>query len=162
MGYTAGVKSVCPDCEVISQYAGVTPEAFRNPGKGKELALSQYQQGVNVIFHASGSTGLGVFEAARQTGKLAIGVDADQFKEAPGYVLTSMVKGVDNAVFDAIKREKEQRFTGGIYQYGLGEDGVGYVYDTNNAQLIPASVRARIEALKLDIIAGRISVPSTK
>ena len=162
MGYTAGVKSVCPDCEVISQYAGVTPEAFRNPGKGKELALSQYQQGVNVIFHASGSTGLGVFEAARQTGKLAIGVDADQYNEAPGYLLTSMVKRVDNAVFDAIKRAKEQRFTGGIYQYGLGEDGVGYVYDTNNARLIPASVRARIEALKLDIIAGRISVPSTK
>src|SRR5205085_8739553 len=77
-GYSAGVKAVCPDCEVISQYAGVTPEAFRNPGKGKELALSQYGEGVNVIFHASGSTGLGVFEAARQTGKVAIGVDAEQ------------------------------------------------------------------------------------
>ena len=162
MGYSAGVKAVCPDCEVLSQYAGVTPEAFRNPGKGKELALSQYQQGVNVIFHASGSTGLGVFEAARQTGKLAIGVDADQYKEAPGYVLTSMVKRVDNAVFDAIKRVKEKRFKGGIYQYGLAEDGVGYVYDTNNEKMIPAAVRARVEALKQEIIAGRISVPSTK
>ena len=162
MGYAAGVKSVCPDCEVISQYAGVTPEAFRNPGKGKELALSQYQQGVNVIFHASGSTGLGVFEAARQTGKLAIGVDADQFKEAPGYVLTSMVKRVDNAVFDAIKRVKEGHFAGGIYQYGLAEDGVGYVYDANNAKMIPAAVRTRVEALKADIVAGRINVPSTK
>src|SRR5829696_4967256 len=91
-GYRAGVKQVCPDCTVLSQYAGVTPEAFRNPGKGKEIALSQYQQGVNVIFHASGSTGLGVFEAARQTSKLAIGVDADQYSEAPGYVLSSMVK----------------------------------------------------------------------
>ena len=67
-GYRAGVMHVCPDCTVIAQYAGVTPEAFRNPGRGKELALSQYQSGVNVIFHASGSTGLGVFEAARQTG----------------------------------------------------------------------------------------------
>ena len=162
MGYIAGVKSVCPDCEVLSQYAGVTPEAFRNPGKGKELALSQYQQGVNVIFHASGSTGLGVFEAARQTGKLAIGVDADQYKEAPGYVLTSMVKRVDNAVFDAIKRVKEKRFKGGIYQYGLAEDGVGYVYDKNNEKMIPADVRARVEVLKQEIIAGRISVPSTK
>ena len=92
------MKQVCPDCTVLAQYAGVTPEAFRNPGKGKELALAQYQQGVNVIFHASGSTGLGVFEAARQTNKLAIGVDADQYGEAPGYVLTSMVKGVDDAV----------------------------------------------------------------
>ena len=162
VGYTAGVKAVCPDCEVLSQYAGVTPEAFRNPGKGKELALSQYQQGVNVIFHASGSTGLGVFEAARQTGKLAIGVDADQFNEAPGYVLTSMVKGVDNAVFDTIKRMKENRFKGGIYQYGLAEAGVGYVFDKNNEKLIPPAVRTRVEALKQDIIAGRISVPSTK
>src|SRR5512141_640386 len=126
-GYRAGVKQVCPDCTVIAQYAGVTPEAFRNPGRGKELALAQYQSGVNIIFHASGSTGLGVFEAARQTGKLAIGVDADQYNEAPGYVLTSMVKGVDNAVFDAIRRVKENRFAGGIYQYGLAEDGVGYV-----------------------------------
>ncbi|MEO8621121.1 MAG: BMP family ABC transporter substrate-binding protein [bacterium] len=162
LGYTAGVKAVCPDCEVISQYAGVTPEAFRNPGKGKELALSQYQQGVNVIFHASGSTGLGVFEAARQTNKLAIGVDADQFNEAPGFVLTSMVKRVDNAVFDAIKRVKEKRFKGGIYEYGLAEDGVGYVYDKNNEKMIPAAVRARVEALKQQIIAGRIIVPSTK
>jgi basic membrane protein A len=162
MGYKAGVKAVCPDCEVISQYAGVTPEAFRNPGKGKELALSQYQQGVNVIFHASGSTGLGVFEAARQTGKLAIGVDADQYNEAPGYVLTSMVKGVDNATFDVIKRTKEGRFKGGIYQYGLAENGVGYVYDANNEKLIPADVRARLEQLKQEIIAGRIKVPSTR
>ena len=162
IGYTAGVKQVCADCEVISQYAGVTPEAFRNPGKGKELALSQYQQGVNVIFHASGSTGLGVFEAARQTGKLAIGVDADQFKEAPGYVLTSMVKRVDNAVFDAIRRVKDGKFAGGVYQYGLGEEGVGYVFDSNNDKLIPADVRARLEGLKQDIIAGRIKVPSTR
>jgi basic membrane protein A len=162
MGYKAGVKAVCPDCEVIAQYAGVTPEAFRNPGKGKELALSQYQQGVNVIFHASGSTGLGVFEAARQTGKLAIGVDADQYNEAPGYVLTSMVKGVDNATFDVIRRVKEGRFKGGIYQYGLAENGVGYVYDANNEKLIPADVRARLEQLKQDIIAGRIKVPSTR
>jgi basic membrane protein A len=161
-GYKAGVKTVCPDCQVIVQYAGVTPEAFRNPGKGKELALSEYQQGVNVIFHASGSTGLGVFEAARQTGKMAIGVDADQFKEAPGFVLTSMVKGVDNAVFDVIRRVKEQRFRGGVYEYGLAEGGVGYVHDRNNEQLIPDSVRTRLEGLKRDIVAGRIKVPSTR
>jgi basic membrane protein A and related proteins len=161
VGYKAGVKAVCPTCQVLSQYAGVTPEAFRNPGKGKEIALSQYQQGANVIFHASGSTGLGVFEAARQTGKLAIGVDADQYKEAPGFVLTSMVKGVDNAVYDAIRRVKEGRFKGGIYEYGLAEGGVGYVYDANNAKLIPDSVRARLEQLKQRIIDGRIVVPST-
>ena len=161
-GYTAGVKHVCPDCTVISQYAGVTPEAFRNPGRGKELALSQYQSGVNIIFHASGSTGLGVFEAARATGKLAIGVDADQYSEAPNHILTSMVKGVDVAVFDVIKRTKEHTFQGGIYQLGLREQGVGYIFDKNNQALIPADVRARLERLREDIIAGKIKVPSTR
>lgn len=161
-GYKAGVKSVCADCEVVVQYAGVTPEAFRNPGKGKELALNQYQQGVNVIYHASGSTGLGVFEAARQTGKFAIGVDADQYSEAPGRIVTSMVKGIDVAVFDMINRVKQGTFKGGVYTYGLPENGVSYVYDEHNRALIPDSVRARVERLKGDIIAGRIVVPSAR
>jgi len=161
-GYEAGVRKVCPDCTVLAQYAGVTPEAFRNPGKGKEIALAQYQQGANVIFHASGSTGLGVFEAARQTNKLAIGVDADQYAEAPGYVLTSMVKGVDNAVYDAIRKVKDGTFTGGIDQYGLAEQGVGYIYDKNNEKLIPSDVHARLEQLRQEIVAGRIVVPNTR
>lgn len=161
-GYRAGVKHVCPDCTVVAQYAGVTPEAFRNPGRGKELALSQYQSGVNVIFHASGSTGLGVFEAARTTGKYAIGVDADQYGEAPGHVMTSMVKRVDAVVFDAIKRVQDGTFTGGVRSYGLAEDGVGYVYDENNRALIPDAVRRRVEELRAEIIAGRIQVPSTR
>jgi basic membrane protein A and related proteins len=161
-GFTAGVRYVCADCQVISQYAGVTPEAFRNPGKGKELALSQYQNGVNVIFHAAGSTGLGVFEAARQTGKLAIGVDADQYAEAPGHILSSMVKGVDAAVFDAIARIKDHRFQGGIYQFGLAENGVRYVYDEHNKALIPDSVRTRLEQIRAEIIAGKIKVPSAR
>lgn len=162
VGYRAGVKAVCPDCQIIAQYAGVTPEAFRNPGRGQELALSQYQSGVNVIFHASGSTGLGVFEAARRRGKLAIGVDADQFAEAPGFILTSMVKGVDQAVFDAIHQVAEGSFRGGIFQLGLKERGVNYIYDANNRALIPDSVHARVEALRQEIIDGKISVPSVK
>lgn len=161
-GYRAGVKHVCPDCQVLVQYAGVTPDAFANPGRGKELAISQYQQSVNVIYHASGSTGLGVFEAARSMDRLAIGVDADQYNEAPGYILTSMVKGVDAAVFDAARRVKEGTFEGGIYQFGLAEGGVGYIYDENNREMIPDSVRARVESLREDIIAGRIRVPSTR
>ncbi len=158
-GYRAGVRAVCPDCTVLAQYAGVTPEAFRNPERGKELALSQYQSGVNVIFHASGSTGLGVFEAARAMDKLAIGVDADQYGEAPGHVLTSMVKRVDVAVFDVIREVKEGKFHGGIESLGLKEGGVDYVYDRENARLIPPAVRARVEALRQGIIAGRIQVP---
>jgi basic membrane protein A len=147
---------------VVSQYAGVTPEAFRNPGKGKELALSQYSEGVTVIYHASGSTGLGVFEAARQTGKFGIGVDADQYNEAPGRVLTSMVKGIDVAVFDMVKRVKDHAFKGGIYTFGLAQNGVGYVYDEHNRALIPDSVRTRLEQIKAAIIARKIAVPSTR
>jgi basic membrane protein A and related proteins len=161
-GYRAGVKAVCPDCTIVAQYAGVTPDAFANPTKGKELALSQYRTGVNIIFHASGSTGLGVFEAARQTNKLAIGVDADQYDEAPGYVLTSMIKGVDAVVFDAIKRVRDRTFVGGVYSFGLKEGGVGYVYDDRNRKLIPDSVHTRVEELKQAIIEGRIKVPTTR
>ena len=161
-GYRAGVKYVCPDCEVIVNYAGVTPEAFRNPGRGKEMALAMYNQGVNVIFHASGSTGLGVFEAARTTGKFGIGVDADQYSEAPGHVLTSMVKGIDESVFQAAKAVKDGTFQGGIQQFGLAEKGVGYVYDANNKMLIPDAVRAKLDSLTADIVAGRIKVPSTR
>ena len=159
-GYRAGVKHVCADCDVIAQYAGPTPEAFRNPGKGLELALSQYQAGVNVIFQAAGSTGLGVFEAARRRGKLAIGVDADQYGEAPGFILTSMVKGVDAAVYQAIQQVKDGTFRGGIYELGLAERGVDYIYDSHNRALIPDGVRSRVEALRADIIAGRITVPN--
>jgi basic membrane protein A len=161
-GYRAGVARVCPDCQVIAQYAGVTPEAFKNPLKGKELALSQYQQGVEVVFHAAGSTGQGVFEAARATNKYAIGVDSDQNDEAPGHVLTSMVKGVNAVTFDAIQRVQTNTFKGGIYSFGLKEGGVGYIYDERNRALIPDSARARVERLKEEIIAGRIKVPSTR
>jgi len=162
VGERAGIDHVGPRCAVLVGYAGVTPEAFRNPGKGKELALNQYGQGADIIYHASGSTGLGVFEAARQTGKYAIGVDADQYAEMPGNVLTSMVKGVDEAVFDVVKLVKEHRFSGGVYQLGLAQNGVGYVYDAHNRALIPDSVRTRVEALRQEIIDGKIRAPSTR
>jgi basic membrane protein A len=103
-----------------------------------------------------------VFEAARTTGKLGIGVDADQYSEAPGHVLTSMVKGIDESVLQVAKAVQNGTFRGGIQQFGLAEQGVGYVYDANNAALIPAAVRARLDALTADIIAGRIIVPSTR
>jgi basic membrane protein A len=161
-GYRAGALHVCPDCRVVAQYAGVTPEAFKNPTRGKELALTQYGSGVNVIFHASGSTGLGVFEAARATGKKAIGVDADQYAEAPGYVLTSMVKRVDEAVYDAVASVQSGTFRGGVRQLGLAEKGVDYVYDERNRALIPPAARARVEALRDSIIRGLIAVPSAR
>jgi basic membrane protein A len=158
-GYRAGVARVCADCTVVAQYAGATPEAFRDPERGKELALSQYQSGVNVVFQAAGATGLGVFEAARQSGKLVIGTDADQYDLAPGHVLTSMVKRVDVATFDAISRVQDGTFHGGISSFGLKEGGVGIIDDAHNHALIPDSARAIIHALQADIVAGRITVP---
>ena len=116
-----------------------------------------------MIFHASGSTGQGVFEAARVTNKLAIGVDADQYDEAPGHVLTSMVKGVNAAVFDAIQRVQYGTFKGGIYSFGLAEGGVGYVYDDRNKALIPDSVRTRVwRSSSRRSSPARIKVPSTR
>ena len=136
---------------------------FAIPGKGKELALSQYQQGVDVIYHASGSTGLGVFEAARQTGKYAIGVDADQYDEAPG--THAHVDGEGHrrrGVRHDQARARQARSRAGFTYSGSQQNGVGYVYDEHNRALIPDSVRARVEQLKADIIAGKINVPSTR
>jgi basic membrane protein A len=161
-GYRAGVKHVAPDTEVIVNYAGETPKAFEDPETGKNRALEQYKSGVDVIFHASGKTGLGVFQAAKEEKKLAIGVDADQYHEAPGHVLSSMVKGVEVAVFETVKAAKEGRFKSGKQVLGLAENGVGIVYDDNNKALIPEDVYKKVMALKEEIVAGKIEVPSTR
>lgn len=161
-GYTQGAKQAVPKIEVRVAYAGVTDKAFANPTKGKELATSMYEQGVDIIFHASGSTGLGVFRAAEEKGAMAIGVDADQAKDAkPGVVLTSMLKNTDAAVFDTVRAAAEGRFKGGVTALGLKEGGVGYVYDDKNKALIGDDIRAKVEALKSKIIAGEIKVVAT-
>lgn len=160
-GYIAGAKSVKPNIEVLVNYAGVTPEAFKDPAKGKELALSQYNNGADIIFHASGSTGLGVFQAAKEKGKLAIGVDSDQYSEAPGNILTSMIKKVDVTVFDIIKETIEGKFQSGVRVFSLKDDGIGYVYDEHNKDLIPKSVIDKVEEMKKKIIDGVIKVPDS-
>jgi basic membrane protein A len=159
-GYKAGALWAEPKVKVLSAYAGVTPEAFKDPSKGKEIALSQIGQGADVIYHASGSTGLGVFEAARDKKILAIGVDSDQYHDAPGFVLTSVTKNVDEAVFRTIKAAKEGKPLKGILELGLKEKGVDYVYDANNKALIPAAARAKAEEARKLIVAGKIKVPS--
>lgn len=161
-GYTAGAKMVNPNVEVLVAYAGQTPEAFADPTRGKELARTQYQQGADIIFHASGSTGLGVFEAAKELDKLVIGVDKDQYADAPGHVLTSMFKRVDLSVRDTIIEVAQGKGAGGLRQFGLAEEAVGYIYDDNNKDLIPPAVRERVESLRAKIISGEIKVPSAK
>ena len=160
-GYAAGVKKANPGATVDVKYAGVDGNAFKNPTKGKELALAIYGAGADIIYHASGSTGLGVFEAANEKDRLAIGVDSDQWSAMPNRVLTSMVKRVDVAVFDTIKSTLEGTFPGGqVLVFGLKEKGVDYVYDENNKAMIPDDVHAKVEALRGEIEAGTITVPS--
>ena len=160
-GYVAGAHKIDPQTGVDVKYAGVDGGAFKNPTKGKELALAIYNGGADIIYHASGSTGLGVFEAAREKDKLAIGVDSDQQSAMPGHVLTSMIKRVDVAVFNTIKDARDGTFPGGqTHEFGLKDGGVDYVYDDRNRALIPDDVHARVEALRADIVSGAIVVPS--
>ncbi len=161
-GYRAGVLHVCPDCVVHVGYAGTTPEAFRDPAKGKAIAISQVSAGSDVIYHASGTTGHGVFEAARDMGIKAIGVDADQYDEMPGTVVTSMIKRVDVAVFDTIKAAGEGRFSSGITAFGVADNGVGYVSEGPHAKAITPEIRQRTAALREQIASGKITVPNKR
>jgi basic membrane protein A len=158
-GYEAGVRYVCPTCRVLGAYAGSEPKAFADPPLGQELAAAQYGQGADVIFHAAGKTGDGVFAAARQRKARAIGVDSDQFEAAPCCVVTSMVKRVDVAVVDIIEDVIEMRFRGGLHELGLAEHGVTFVADERNQKLLPLEVVQRVKAIGEDIVAGRIVVP---
>lgn len=157
-GYKQGVNYANPDCKVLSAYVSVSPEGFKNPGKAKEIALSQFSAGADIIYHASGLSGLGLFEAAREKNKLAIGVDMDQYKEAPGFVLSSMVKQVDEAVFLTIKDFKENKFTGGVKTFGIKDNGVGFVFDENNKNMISPEVKEKLDAIRSKLISGEIKV----
>src|SRR6185295_7616602 len=146
-GYRAGVLAVCPACQVHVAYAGTTPEAFRDPVKGKALAVSQISAGADVLYHASGTTGHGVFEACRDMGVKAIGVDADQHDEMPGTVITSMIKRGDVAVFDIIADVTRGEFKGGLRSFGLAEHGVGYVSEGPHGAAITAEIKEKVAAL---------------
>lgn len=165
-GYEEGARSVNPDIKVIDNYVGVTDGAWNNPGKGKELSLSQIEKGADVIFTAAGNSGLGAFDAVEQYGrdangqanKFVIGVDSNQNGVKKGFVLTSMVKRVDNAVYDVVKEVLNGRFEGGFHVFGLDKDGVAYAMDDNNNGLIPGDVILKVEAAKQDIVDGKIKV----
>jgi len=157
-GYEEGAHAVDPRARVIPNYVGVTEAAWNDPGKGKELAVAQIGKGADVVFAAAGNSGLGVFDAAEQYGVYVIGVDSNQNWVKPGRVLTSMVKRVDNAVYQIVKDRVEGRFRGGVHVYGLADGGIGYAMDRYNQGLIPPDVLARVEAARRGIIAGRIRV----
>lgn len=159
MGYQAGARAVNPKVQVSANYVGVTGDAWNNPAKGKALALSQYGSGVDVIFAAAGASGNGLFDAAEERKLFAIGCDSNQNWIKPGYVLTSMMKRVDVAVYDVISEFKDGKFTGGVKRYGLSNQGIDYAMDKNNEPLVSAAAKAKVDELKAQIIAGKIQVP---
>jgi len=157
-GYLQGARAVTPGIELVQNMTGTTPTAWRDPTRGGELARSQFDRGVEVVFAAAGGTGLGVFQAAKDRGKLGIGVDSNQNSVQPGTILTSMVKRVDNAVYNAFKEAQSGSWKAGLTVMGLKEDGVGWALDKDNRSLVPAAMEQRVEAAKADIIAGKIKV----
>ncbi len=157
-GYEQGVKHVNPRTEVIQNMTGTTPSAWNDPGRGAELARGQFDRGVDVVYAAAGGTGVGVYQAAKDSGKLAIGVDSNQNYLHPGTMLTSMLKRVDVAAYTTFKEAMDGTWKGGVKVLGLAEDGVGWALDEHNAALITAQMKDRVEAARGDIIAGKIKV----
>ncbi len=157
-GYAEGARAANPNVNVIANYVGVTPAAWNNPGQGKELAVAQIGKGADVIFTAAGNSGLGAFDAVEQQKKFVIGVDSNQNWVKPGYVLTSMIKRIDNAVYQIVKDRVNGQFTPGVHVYGLDNEGVGYALDQYNEKLIPPDVLKKVEEARQKIIKGEIKV----
>jgi basic membrane protein A len=156
-GYAQGVKAAKPDATVIQNMTGTTPAAWNDPVKGAELAKAQKSQGADVIYAAAGGTGIGVLQAAADEGILSIGVDSNQNHLHPGKVLTSMLKRVDNAVYDAFKAGTELE-TGKVIVKDLASDGVGYALDEHNAALVTPEMKAAVDAAAEKIKSGEIKV----
>jgi basic membrane protein A len=152
-GFEQGVKATNPKAEVFANMTGTTSSSWNDPTRGSELAKAQFARGSDVVFAAAGGTGAGVYQAAKDAGRLAIGVDSNQNHLQPGTMLTSMVKRVDVAVFKVLKN-----WTPGVSNLGLKEDGVDYAMDQHNAKLVSPALKAKVDAIKADIIAGKIKV----
>ena len=152
-GYEQGAKYANPKAEVFANMTGTTGAAWNDPARGGELTKAQFAKGADVVFAAAGGTGVGVYQAAKDGGKLAIGVDSNQNHLQPGTMLTSMLKRVDVAVYNAAKAHQP-----GVTVLGLKEGGVDYAMDDNNAKLVTADMKAKVEEAKADIISGKIKV----
>ncbi len=157
-GYVQGAKHVNGGVEVFQNMTGSTPSAWNDPGRGAELAKSQFDRGADVVYAAAGGTGIGVYQSAKDNGKLAIGVDSNQNYLQPGTMLTSMVKRVDVAVYESFMGVRNGTWKAGIQVLGLKEGGVGWALDEHNSPLVSADMKGKVEALKADIIAGKINV----
>jgi basic membrane protein A len=161
-GYEAGAHQIDPNVEILVEYIGDSTEAFNDPVKGQQLSTKMYDQGAEIIYHASGASGAGLFNAAVEAQKEAIGVDSDQYltasPEQQPLILTSMIKRVDVAVYNAIQAEGEGTF-GGSQVFGMAEDGVDYA--TSNPTELTADITEQLDQFKQQIIDGTIVVPDT-
>ncbi|RDE09996.1 BMP family lipoprotein [Pelagibacterium lacus] len=157
-GYKQGARYIDPDVQIIETAIGTGFDAFNNPGGGTEVALSQIDRGADVIYHAAGGAGVGVLQAAADSGVLGIGVDSNQNHLHPGSVLTSMIKRVDVAVYNAFEDFANDTWTNDVQVLGLAEDGVGAAFDDNNASLITDEMRAAVDDATAKIISGEVVV----
>ncbi|MFP1643911.1 BMP family lipoprotein [Pontitalea aquivivens] len=155
-GYVQGVKAANPDARVIQNMTGTTPAAWNDPVKGAELTKAQISQGADVVYAAAGGTGIGVLQAAADEGILSIGVDSNQNHLHPGKVLTSMVKRVDNSVYEAFMAGPEMSL--GLEVMDLAKEGVGYALDDNNAALVTEDMKAALDEATARIVSGEIKV----
>ena len=158
LGFSSGAQHINPKIKVVSNYVGITAEAWNNPVKAKELGVSQYNSGVDIIFAAAGASGTGVFDAAEEKKKFAIGVDSNQDGVKPGFILTSMVKQIDDAVYSSCQDFSNNKFKAGTVRLGLGK-GVDYTVDSFNEKILKPEVRKRADEIKTQIISGKIKVP---
>ena len=159
-GYVAGVHAVNPDAVVSIAYISEDTSGFNLPDKAKEIALTQYESGVNVIYTVAGGSGLGVLQAAQEQGKYVIWVDSNGNHLAPGTVLTSMVKQIENSVYGVINETINGTFMGGIRYQGLADGGVDYALDEHNRSELSDEIIATVESLRAKIITSEIVVPN--
>ncbi len=157
VGYEAGAKYINPDIVVETIYAG----DFEDPAKGKESALALYAKGVDIVFQVAGKTGEGVFEAAKDTGNFAIGVDSDQRYINPDVIIASMIKGVDISIYETLEKIKAGSVQAGeVFEYGVEQNGVKISYGTEDMpQLVSEETKAKVNELTAKIISDEIDVP---
>lgn len=168
-GYEDGVRSVCPDCEIVTSYVGGS-NAFSDPVRGKEIALGMYEDGVDIIYQVAGRSGEGVLEAAFETGNFAIGVDSNQDELYPGTIILSAMKRVDNAVFTFVESVVNDTYTPGESVGGMAEGFAGLSWDVGICSRtfdefgpedmvaeLPA-VRLAIEEARAQILAGELVI----
>jgi basic membrane protein A len=161
-GYEAGAHQIDPNVKILVEYIGDSTEAFNDPVKGQQLSTKMYDEGAEIIYHASGASGAGLFNAAVEAQKEAIGVDSDQYltasPEQQPLILTSMIKRVDVAVYNAIEAQSNGSF-GGSQVFGMAEDGVDYA--TSNPTELTSDITEQLDKFKQQIIDGTIVVPDT-